>query len=188
MPSEFRSSWYYWFYTKYEQYDESRIRALSDIEKDTYLYTKWNLPWPMSNTLMNIDDVATDEIVEAYASTDKWVTLPLYGTTQRQPYRRNTSSCILTAYLFEEGQDFKTNMYNEPVLLMRLMKVDDNGTATQTAPDGTALQVLHHHASSETISKESLTGRYEYLRTGNLIGETFLNNQPYKLPELPKQQ
>ena len=187
-PSGIKPDWYHWFYTKYEQYDASKIRALTDTEKDTYLYTKWNLPWTISNTTMNITDVSSDALVMAFAGTDKWATLPLVGTTQRQSYRSSSSNYAAADYVYKEGQDFKTNMYNEPVLVMRLMKVDDNGTATQTAPDGTAIEVLNHitDANYKLVVNVGWVGRYlEFTKKDE---ESYLNNQGYKLPALPTKQ
>jgi hypothetical protein len=180
--------WYHWFYTKYEQYDESKIRALTDTEKDTYLYTKWNLPWPISNTKMNITDVSSDALVMAFAGTDKWATLPLAHTTKRQSNRSSSSNYSINDYIYKEGQDFKTNMYNEPVLVMRLMKVDDDGTDTQTAPDGTALEVLHHITDANYKFVQNVGGAGRYKVYSESDDEMFLNNQSYSLPALPTKQ
>ena len=185
-PAGFKPDWFHWFYTKYQNYDESQIRELTDVEKTTFLMKKWNLTWPMSSKAMNIADVSSLAQVTSFAKQDKWVTLPETGTTGRAPYRASTSNYQAADYVYQQGQDFKTNMYNEPVLLMRLMKLEDDGSGTQTAPDGTPIEVLYH------ISDKSYKSILNTLWIGSYIShvdeevpEVFLNNVPYNLPAFP---
>ncbi|MBP5758153.1 MAG: hypothetical protein J6W45_01980, partial [Bacteroidales bacterium] len=188
-PSGTKADWYHWFYTKYENYDDSKIRKLTKEEEEVFLYTKWNLPWPMSDDVMKISDLFTDLYVATYAQPDKWATLPLVGKTARQPYRTRRDDYKLSDYVFKKGADFKKNMYNEPILVCRLMKVDDNGSSIQTAPDGSPLSILYHSTdiNFKILCNTQWIASYT-THIGEEIPEVFLNNEAYQLPALPTKQ
>ena len=77
-------------------------------------------------------------------------------------------------------------MYNEPVLLMRLMKLEDDGSGTQTAPDGSQIEVLYHNSdkSYKSILNTLWIGSY-MSHVDEEVPEVFLNNVPYNLPAFP---
>ena len=188
-PTDVKPDWYHWFYTKYEKYDESQMKEPTEHERDVYLYKKWHLAWPMSSTTMNVTDVSNEALVATYAKESKWVTLPETNKTERQAYRTSTSNYTIADYAFNSGQGFKTNMFNEPVSLMRLMKVEDDGTGTLIAPDGTPIEILYHNTdvSYNTLFRVGWVGHY-LSHVDEAVPEVFLNNQPYNFPAFRTKQ
>ena len=143
----------YAYFKHYEVYDESKIEPLTDEEKNAKM-TLWQKPWPVTGDEMRFNDLYDQAMVNKYAANDKWVRLPEHYTKQgRQPRTAaNSNNITWQQYLYKrEKQDFANpaavSMFNEPILLMRVMKVTDNGGLRPNlmSQDGRKLTVLKLH-------------------------------------------
>ncbi len=137
------SNWFYRLYKHYETYDVSRMTAPNEIEAKLG-FTQYTMPWAISNDKMYLTDIADASLVSRYAKNDKWVTLPLYETTvRRQPRTQAVADVKLSDYIGSTSP--KTNMFNEPVLFIRFMKVEDKAGTTPNlvSMDGRQLTVEH---------------------------------------------
>ena len=105
---------------------------------------EWEGDWTMTTQPMYLDDVANQQLVNQYA-TDKWTKLPktegsgVSGTrTAADP-----NGAKVSRYLWKNGafaDPTALNMYNEPVLFLRLMWVKDKSTVSD---DGRQLTVTN---------------------------------------------
>jgi len=145
-------NWRFLAYQHYEHYDAAQMRDLNEDEAG-FGMTKWNLLWPVTNEKMYLQDVASQDMVSRHAKDDKWVTLPQrtigvsMSTTRRQPRTQAEASAKPSDYIGKYGANStpKTNIFNEPVIFMRVMKVTDNGgkTPNLVSQDGRILYVEH---------------------------------------------
>ena len=146
--------WAYRAFLHYQVYDPSRmIPASADAVglgiKD------WCRRWPLTDDKMYLQDVASQEMVDRYGRQDKWATLPLvlwndlHGNAGlRRPYRTQAATSAKPGdYIGHYGEydEPKTNMYNEPVCFIRVMKVKDTGNqqANLVSTDGRRLTIVH---------------------------------------------
>ena len=142
--------WQYLMYKRYEYYDPQQMRDLTNAEKGLGM-TTWNIPWKMWDDKMNFGDLSIQEKVDKFAANDKWVTLPLAGKTNRQQPRTSANSDLIRwqNYMWSKNDKnfYNSNaksMFNEPVLIMRLMKVNDQGGKRPylKSQDGRKLKVV----------------------------------------------
>lgn len=142
--------WQYLMYKRYEYYDPQQMRDLTNAEKGLGM-TTWNIPWKMWDDKMNFGDLSIQEKVDKFAANDKWVTLPLTGKTNRQQPRTRANSDMIRWQNYMWSKNDKNfyssdakSMFNEPVLIMRLMKVNDQGGKRPylKSQDGRKLKVV----------------------------------------------
>ena len=117
------------------------------------------------------------------------MTLPLHGTTERQKPKTNANSNALGRGQYEYNTNTKdfytpglTGMFKEPVLIMRLMKVTDNGGTTPnlTAQDGTKLTVVKL-VENPYLYNNNLVPMINYMLRNNYQQSLiFLDNKPYE--------
>ena len=176
------------FYKHYETFDPSQMEPLNEDEKALSM-TMWLKPWAITNDEMHFEDLSNQSKVDKYAANDKWVTLPLHGTTERQKPKTNANNSVYGRGQYEydtKTKDFYTpgltGIFKEPVLIMRLMKVTDNGGTTPnlTAQDGTKLKVVKL-VENPYLYNNNLVPMINYmLRTNYQQSLIFLDNQPYQ--------
>ena len=141
-------SWNYRVYKHYEVYDPSRMGGPTPNERSVGM-TLWQSPWANTGETMYLDDVANQQKINQYAAADKWVRLPqkTFGVTvPGGPRTKAESSARPEDYLWKKT-DFatnKTSIFNEPVLFMRVMYIEDNGSKTPnlTSTDGRKLKIV----------------------------------------------
>ena len=176
------------FYKHYETFDPSQMEPLNDDEKALSM-TMWLKPWVITNDEMHFEDLSNQAKVDKYAANDKWVTLPLHGTTERQKPKTNANNSVYGRGQYEydtKTKDFYTpgltGIFKEPVLIMRLMKVTDNGGTTPnlTAQDGTKLTVVKL-VENRYLYDNNLVPMINYMLRNNYQQSLiFLDNQPYQ--------
>ena len=176
------------FYKHYETFDPSQMEPLNDDEKALSM-TMWLKPWAITNDEMHFEDLSNQDKVVKYAANDKWVTLPLHGTTERQKPKTNANNSVYGRGQYEydtKTKDFYTpgltGIFKEPVLIMRLMKVTDNGGTTPnlTAQDGTKLTVVKL-VENPYLYNNNLVPMFNWMLRNNYQQSLiFLDNQPYQ--------
>ena len=176
------------FYKHYETFDPSQMEPLNEDEKALSM-TMWLKPWAITNDEMHFEDLSNQDKVVKYAANDKWVTLPLHGTTERQKPKTNANNSVYGRGQYEydtKTKDFYTpgltGIFKEPVLIMRLMKVTDNGGTTPnlTAQDGTKLTVVKL-VENPYLYNNNLVPMINYMLRNNYQQSLiFLDNKPYQ--------
>lgn len=172
-------------YKHYETYDPSRIKI--DYESNSLKMTKWNMLWPMTNEKMTIGDIGNADMIARHAADDKWVTLPLYKIAGRQQPRTvvDEDTDPRNFLLFGGQRPPKTNMFNEPVLVLRTMRVTDRGgkTPNLVSTDGRQLQVVHLQ-DDENLYNGSQQGLWVISGSENRK-DFYIDNQLSPLPAIP---
>ena len=152
-------------YKHYWEPDTMLAREPDAAERQMGL-TRWHMPWAMGQYPMSLQDVADARYVTAMSWIDKWVTLPWHldedwditGGERGKMRIVVENSADPADYLWDaEAQDFathKTSMYNEPVLFIRMMKVNDMGRfpTLQSADGRVKFSILHHQNSEDGYS------------------------------------
>ena len=138
-----------WQFKIYKHYEKPEpMRQATAVEAALGMNT-WCLPWAMTTQKMYLTDVTDAELVSRHAKNDKWVTLPIYKTVQRrQPRTQVEQSSKPSDYIGHYDvpvADQKLNMFNEPVLFLRVMKVDDKigPYANLYSQDNRHLSIVH---------------------------------------------
>ena len=140
-------------YKHYETFDLNRMQAATNDERELGI-NHWCRTWVMTQDKMYLQDVANQEMVNRYAKTDKWATLPLsevalahYGGPRRPSRTQAEPSANPRDYIgiYDRDDAQKTNMFNEPVCFLRVMKVKDfnNRRLNLVSEDGRHLSVEH---------------------------------------------
>jgi len=70
------NNWLYRNYKHYQTYNPSDIQMSED--EIGFGNTKWNSQWPITEDLMKLSDLKSQQMVNRYATDDKWVRLPYY--------------------------------------------------------------------------------------------------------------
>ena len=188
--------WQYRVYKHYEVFDTSRMEGRPNENEISVGMTKWQARWPMSDDKMYLDDVANQQMINKYAAADKWVRLQQEtpdGTVPGGPRTKPESSARPEDYLWKKT-DFatkKTSIFNEPVLFLRVMYVEDPGgkMPNLTATDGTKLKIVHMQDNKNLYLGfvQMYWGSIMYL---NINGKPtlWLDNELYKIEGWPKPQ
>ena len=144
-------TWKYLMYKHYQTFDLTKMRPLTSDEVG-FGMNRWCQPWAMTADKMYLQDVNDAQMVSKYAADDKWVRLPLNDYVsnhlgQRRTPRTTTETARPVDYIgkYDIGDKPKTNIFNEPVMFLRMMKVTDNGghSPNLTSQDGRHLTVVH---------------------------------------------
>ena len=141
-------SWKFRVYEHYEVYDPDKMAGPTANERSVQM-TLWQSPWASTNEKMYLDDVTSQQMINKYAAADKWVRLPQEtpeGIVVGGPRTKAESSARPEDYLWK-NTDFatkKTSIFNEPVLFMRVMYIEDNGSKTPNliSTDGRKLKIV----------------------------------------------
>ena len=140
---------HYLFYKHYQKFDPNRDYTDEEKQQQNWSgWSKWMQPWAIDEQKkIYLQDVADIEMVKKY-SQDKWVVLPLTNQQQRGQQRTTADNNAnnVANYLWKDGKyaTNSTGMYNEPILFMRTMTLQDNGKHHETSPEGHALKVIKH--------------------------------------------
>ena len=152
VPAEGRrlDYWQYRFYKRYEVFNPDKMAGPDKAETSVGM-TLWQSPWASTDDRMYLDDVTSQQMVNKYAAADKWVRLPqpvesgfeIPGTPRTQA----EASARPEDYLWKNGKftTTKTSIFNEPVLFLRVMYVNDTGgkTPNLVSTDGRHLTIVH---------------------------------------------
>lgn len=143
---------YFHLYKHYQTYDPSKMRQPTEDETSLGM-TTYCLPWAISSDKMYLQDIADQAMVNRHAKDDKWVVLPLTvgdGTSYgpRRSPRTKAEPVKPGDFIGVYGQDgapTKTSMFNEPVLVLRVMYVKDEGgkNPNLVSLDGRNLSIVH---------------------------------------------
>ncbi len=169
---------------------------MPDASEQSMGLTPWHMPWAVSDQRITLQDVADAGTVAVQSWNDKWVTLPwsLKDEWVAEQERGKMRTVIETSadpadYLWNpRTRDFatpKTHMYNEPVLFIRMMKVNDPGRfpTLQSADGKVKFSILHHQNSERAymLGVGRLWGNaYEAVRE-NLLE---IDNEVIEFPKL----
>ena len=183
---------FYRLYKHYETFDPSRMREATEDEKSLGM-TTYCLPWAMTTDKIYLQDIADQAMVDRHAKDDKWVRLPLAsGPNQpagaRRTPRTKAESVKPGDFIGKYGKTSTTKggMFNEPVLFVRVMYVDDNGgnKPNLVSQDGRKLKVVHLQGYEEIYSGDkqaTWSGTYAI----NAKLQTTLDNVQYTPPAIP---
>lgn len=135
------------FFRLYTNYQEFKHEDMTlDAESKSLQMEKWNLPWPTTGQQMTLADLSQQPMVEKYAY-DKWVVLPLTGTTGRGKMRTQAEPKMEPSDYLLPNCNYVPHkgMYNEPVLFLRTMWIEDDGgkVPNLVSTDGRRLSVVH---------------------------------------------
>ena len=185
--------WHWRLYNHYEHYDASQIRQ-PDGDEASLGMTKWHLPWAMTTDKIYLQDVADQDVINRHAKDDKWVTLPLtkigveFSTTPRRSPRTTALASARPAdFIGNYGPTStpKAHVFNEPVLFLRVMKVNDEGgpDPNLTSKDGRHLTVVHLRNDPLMYSKAQHASWFtSYVAYQKLIT---VDNQQVDIPYIP---
>lgn len=172
-------------YKHYETYDPGKIEI--DYESQSLKMTKWNMLWPMTNVKMTAGDIGNADMIARHASDDKWVTLPLYKIAGRQQPRTVVDEDTDPRNFLLNGRQRppKTNMFNEPVLVLRTLRVADHGgkVPNLVSTDGRQLQVVHLQNDSQ-LYQGFEQGKWVIYGSENRK-DFYIDNQLSPLPDIP---
>ena len=154
----------------------------SEYAKDAYHLTRyynhytvwdntkqWEANWTVTNEKIYLDDVADQQKVDRYG-TDKWVVLPHTSGGPRGTKRTvaDLNGGQVSRYLWKNGgfvDETARNIYNEPVLFVRVMWVKDKNLV---AENGHRLKLVHHKTVDFEMDPGFATGQlswYQYYDT-----------------------
>ena len=129
-------TWRLLCYKHYETYNPSLIELTAD--EASIQMTKWQALWPMTNDKITLQDAADQTMVNKYGSVIKW---------QKYPRTVAESSISPEDCLWKNGKfaTDKCSIFNEPVLFLRFMKVEDKKGKTPNliSTDNRRLSIVH---------------------------------------------
>ena len=146
--------WQYRLYKRYEVFNPEKMAGPNENEASVGM-TKWQSPWAISSDEMHLDDVASQDMVDKYAAADKWVRLTTTGANGIKivgaPRKKAETSAKPEDYIMKRGHfaTSKTSIFNEPVLFLRLMYVEDkvvkgnDKTPNLVSTEGRKLKIVH---------------------------------------------
>ena len=172
------SDWHLLLYKHYEQYDPQKI-TLTDDEESIKM-NKWQVFWPMTDDMMYLEDVTSQDMVDKYAPGDKW-----------QKTNRRTKAAAKVAREDCQWRDGnfvndQVTIFNEPVIYMRVIKITDNGgkRPNLVAQDGTKLKVVH--LQNDAVAYQArLQSLWALNFSVDMNDAFFVDNKVYQIPPLP---
>ena len=178
----------------YHTYDPTKMRELTADEKYLGMNT-WCLPWAVTSEKMRMVDLADQSKVDRYAKDDKWVTLPLFTigatNTQRESPRTKVESTVHPEdYIGKSGlprAQQTLGMYNEPILFLRVMKVEDKGgnKPNLKSTDGRDLSIVHMQDDA-SYYRSFVQNALWVTRYYSIKNDCFtIDNERYDLPAIP---
>ena len=144
-------NWHFHVYKYYEYFDPAKQTSFPTGWNEVG-GTAWQWLWPVSNTRITLQDVANQELVTRYGYADKWTRLPIKidnstNTARRIPCTQAETSVSPSDFFYKDGKfaTNKRNMWNEPVLFMRMAKIKDPGyrQLNLRSTDGREFEVVH---------------------------------------------
>ena len=180
-------------YKYYQEYNTDKMRNPTEEEK--YLgMNSWCLPWMKSDKKMYLADLGNSELVSSYGKTDKWVTLPLHhvgatNTKREAPRTEPETSVDPKDYIGNYGQagfKQKLGMYNEPIIVLRVMKVEDNGGRTPNlkSKDDKKLEIVHLQNDAYLYRGQAQNQQWVIGYTNANSNCFFLDDELHKLPAI----
>ena len=151
----------------------------------TLTQTVWQSQWDIDETAkIYLQDVASQEEVNAHAF-DKWAVLPLHNQTQRNQMRTQADDRANNPknYFWVNRQPANNalSMYNEPVLFLRIMALEDKGHAVTKTPEGLPLTEVYH-ATYQELFKTNQHNDWMIYPTQERLNGTYVDNVLTVLP------
>ena len=170
-------SWRLLCYKHYETYNPSLIELTAD--EASVQMTKWQALWPMTNDKITLQDAADQTMVNKYGSVIKW---------QKYPRTVAESSISPEDCLWKNGKfaTDKRSIFNEPVLFLRFMKVEDkNGkTPNLISTDNRRLSIVHLQNDKAAYKSENQSRWVAmYISIGSLK-QFYIDNQSGVVPAI----
>ena len=176
----------------YQSYVPEKMRQLTDDEK--YLgMTTWCLPWMVTDKKMFIEDLSSrEQNIQKIAKDDKWVWLPRHINGQTSAERGESREFLYNRTL--QPSDFiqyytpvwwkNASMYNEPVIFLRVMKVEDLGgkNPKNESIDGREFNRFYLQDDAK-LYKESMSWLKNY--PSSIKESVYLDNKLFPLPNIP---
>jgi hypothetical protein len=183
------NNFYYRIFLHYEDFDEERMDPATADEISLSI-NNWCRTWPMSNDKMYLQDVANQAMVDRYARFNKWSILPLHGGSgEHRPVRTKAETSAKPSdyigHFGANGGTSKTDIFNEPVCFLRVMKVKDlnNKRFNLVSANGRKLTIVHVQDDKEAYGKDYQS--HWALSYIHGIRSIFLDNKVYTLPPIP---
>ena len=172
-------------------------RVDGGVKGDAYFYTRfynhyqkwnggdkaqWEGDWTMSNQQMYLGDVADLQLMTQYA-TDKWVVLPFNNVANDGRHSKRMGADLngakVSRYLWTDGKFVDAtarNMYNEPVLFLRTMWMNDNDKS-MISSEGHMMTLLSHISYMTNLSfgsfwwtyYNSVAPKYMFVDNGKIV-------------------
>ena len=187
--------WHFHVFKHYEYYDAS-LQTPFPTGWNEVGGTAWQWLWPVSNTRITLQDLTSQELVNRYASIDKWVRLPIKLTdetkTERRSPRTQAETSVRPADFFYRNGMFTTakrSMWNEPVLFIRVAKIKDPGyrRLNLTSTDGREFEVIHMQYDKNMYSS-NFASQWVFPSILDRNSAFYLDNVLTPLPEFKMKQ
>ena len=171
-------------YKQYQAYVPDQIQ-LTDADIALGM-TKYNGVWPVTGEKMAYEHLYDNGKVQAAVKDDKWVPLPWEGETQRHiptmtASANNDFNRFLPDRLTGQFPADHMGMFDEPVLVVRLMKVTDNGGKIPNilSQDGRRLTKVHVQDLRNYYRGE--LNDVSYLNFKAFLDAIFVDNELYQM-------
>ena len=177
MSGKHFDSWRLLCYKHYETYNPSLIELTAD--EASVQMTKWQALWPMTNDKITLQDAADQTMVNKYGSVIKW---------QKYPRTVAESSISPEDCLWKNGKfaTDKRSIFNEPVLFLRFMKVEDKKGKTPNliSTDNRRLSIVHLQNDKAAYKSENQSRWVAmYISIGSLK-QFYIDNQSGNVPAI----
>jgi len=157
--------------------------------------TLWQWNWAIDNKQILLQDLTDQSVVDRYASHDKWVNKHISigdGTFHMGSIHAARTQALASVspsdFYLQNGRmgTGKRGMWNEPVLFMRFMKVNDPGgkMIPLKSVDGRTLKVVHMQ-DDKYAYKSNLQMSWIMGFSGTAAENTYLDNKQKPVAPIP---
>ena len=177
MSGKHFDSWRLLCYKHYETYNPSLIELTADEE--SVQMTKWQALWPMTNDKITLQDAADQTMVNKYGSVIKW---------QKYPRTVAESSISPEDCLWKNGKfaTDKRSIFNEPVLFLRFMKVEDKKGKTPNliSTDNRRLSIVHLQNDKAAYKSENQSRWVAMYVSISSLKQFYIDNKSSDVPAI----
>ena len=170
-------SWRLLCYKHYETYNPSLIELTAD--EASVQMTKWQALWPMTNDKITLQDAADQTMVNKYGSVIKW---------QKYPRTVAESSISPEDCLWKNGKfaTDKRSIFNEPVLFLRFMKVEDKKGKTPNliSTDNRRLSIVHLQNDKAAYKSENQSRWVAMYVSISSLKQFYIDNKSSDVPAI----
>ena len=177
MSGKHFDSWRLLCYKHYETYNPSLIELTAD--EASIKMTKWQALWPMTNDKITLQDAADQTMVNKYGSVIKW---------QKYPRTVAESSISPEDCLWKNGKfaTDKCSIFNEPVLFLRFMKVEDKKGKTPNliSTDNRRLSIVHLQNDKAAYKSENQSRWVAMYVSISSLKQFYIDNKSGDVPAI----
>jgi hypothetical protein len=141
--------------------------------------TKWQALWPMTNDKITLQDAADQTMVNKYGSVIKW---------QKYPRTVAESSISPEDCLWKNGKfaTDKRSIFNEPVLFLRFMKVEDKKGKTPNliSTDNRRLSIVHLQNDKAAYKSENQSRWVAMYVSISSLKQFYIDNKSSDVPAI----